>query len=130
MAASPAFAATPNRGFGLVSATLDTSLTAPTNVTTIFTAGASGSKVDEIDLTGVGTTAAGVVNVFLYDGANYHLIDQFLVTGVTSSTTAIAFSAKHTYENLLLVSGDSIRVTNTVAGNQSLISCIASGGDF
>lgn len=130
MAAAPAFAATPNVGSGLVSGTADTSLTAPTNVTTIFTAGASGSKVDEIRLQGVGTLVAAVLNIFAYDGSTYHLIDQVLIVATTSSTTAVAFQAIRTYENLILPTGWTIRITQTVAGNVSLIKGTAFGGDF
>ena len=130
MATNPAFAATVNTGSGLVNATLDTSLTAPTNITTIFTAGASGSKIEEITMVGVGTTVAGVVNIFRYDGATYHLIDQVLVSAVTSSTTAIAFYNTKKYINLFLKNGDTLRVTNTIAGNQSLIKVTAFGEDF
>lgn len=129
-AAAPAFAATPNVGTGLVPATLDTSLTAPTNVTTIFSAGASGSKVDQIQCQGLGTTVAANVNLFLVRSGTLYLIDQFPITAVTSSTTAVAFFLAHTYENLVLVSGDVLKVTNTVAGNQSLINVTAFGGDF
>lgn len=130
MASAPAFAATPNVGSGLVPATLDTSLTAPTNVTTILTAGASGSKIQEIILQGVGTTVASVVNIFRYDGATYHLIDQVLVAAVTSSTILVAYRASRVYDNLVLKSGDTLRVTNTVSGNQSMIKVTALGGDF
>lgn len=129
-ATAPAFAATPNTKSGLVPATADTSLTAPTNATSIFTAGASGSKVDQIQCQGVGTTVAGVVNVFLFRSATYYLIDQFLISAVTSSTILLAFQAVHTYENLILDATDEIRVTTTVAGNQSLIQVTAFGGDF
>lgn len=130
MASAPAFAATPNNGSALASATLDTSLTAPTNVATIFTAGASGSKVESVTMQGVGTTVAGVVNLFAYDGSTYHLIDQFLVTAVTSSTTALAWQAIRTYANLVLKTGWSLRFTVTVSGLQSLIKGSAFGGDF
>ena len=56
----------------LVSATLDLSLTAPTNITTIVTAASTGTKIDHLRVQGVGTTVAGVLNVFLFDGATYH----------------------------------------------------------
>ncbi len=130
MASNPAFATTVNTGSGLVNATLDTSLTAPTNTTTIFTAGASGSKIEEITMVGVGTTVASNVNVFRYDGATYHLIDQFPISAVTSSTTAVAFYLTRRYYNLFLKNGDTLRVTNTVAGNQSMIKVTAFGADF
>jgi hypothetical protein len=129
-AAAPAFAATPNRGFHLISATLDTSLTAPTNGVTIFTAGASGSKVDQITVQGVGTTVAAVCNIFVYNAVTYALIDQFLITAITSSTTAVAYQAIHTYENMILDATETLVATQTVAGNQSLLMVTAQGGDF
>lgn len=130
MAADPAFAATPENASVIASATLDTSLTAPTNVATLFTAAASGSKIEELVFEGLGTTVAGLVNVFLHDGSTYHLFDQFVVTAVTSSTTAAAFRVAKTYSNLILENGWSIRFTVTVAGLQSLIKGHAFGGSF
>lgn len=130
MSSNPSFATTINVGSGLTNATLDTSLTAPTNITTIFTAGASGSKIEEITAIGVGTTVASNLNIFRYDGATYHLIDQFAVSAVSSSTTAVAYYNTKRYFNLFLKSGDTLRITNTVAGNQSLIKVTAFGADF
>lgn len=131
MAASPSFAATPVTWAGLVPATADTSLTAPTNVTTLGTGGASGTKIDSISCQAVGSTAAGVVNVFLHDGTTYHLFDQFLVPAVTSSTTARAWRQSRSYPDLVLPSSSwSLRATNTVSSNQSMIKVVAVGGDF
>lgn len=130
MATAPAFAATPNVASAIASATLDTSLTAPTNVATLTTGGASGTKVEEVVFEGLGTTAAGVINLFLYDGSTYHLYDQIPVIAVTSSATAAAFRAARSYANLLVKSGWSLRFTVTVAGLQSLIKGTATGGDF
>lgn len=129
MATAPAFAATVNTGTGLP-ATADTSLTTPTNQVTVLTAGASGSKVEEIVVQAVGTTVAGMINIFRYDGATYHLIDQFIITAITSSTTAAAYRQNRTYANLLLKNGDTLRASQTIAGNASLLKVTAFGGDF
>jgi len=130
MASTPAFATTVNVGSALVPSTLDTSLTAPTHVSTVLTAGANGSKIEEITAIGVGTTVAANLNIFRYDGATYHLIDQFAVSAVTSSTTATAYFNTKRYFNLFLKSGDTLVVTITVAGDQSLIKVTAFGADF
>jgi len=130
MSSTPGFAATPANGSGTVPATQDTSLIAPTNVTTILTAGAAGSRIDEIRVVGLATTVAGVVNIFAYDGSTYHLIDQVLVTAVSSTTTAVAFSAVRYYANLILKNGWSLRVAQTVAGNTSSLKVSAFGGDY
>lgn len=130
MATAPAFAATVNVGSGLVPATLDTSLTAPTNVTTIVTGGSSGTKVEELIFQAVLTTAAGVVNVFLYDGSTYNLYDQVLIAAVTSSTTAVAWRTNRQYSNLIVKSGWTLRVSQTISTNQSGIKVTATGGDL
>ena len=130
MATSPQFAATVNVGSGLVPATADSSLTAPTNTTTIFTAGSSGSRVDYIRAFGVGTTVAGRLNIFRYDGSSYWLIDQALVNATTPSATQAVWSIVLSYPELVLKSGDSIRVAVMESGNESLICCSAFGGDL
>src|SRR3972149_6990574 len=99
MATDPVFASTPKVGSALPT-TPDTSLTAPTNQVTVLTAATAGTKIEEVRVQGVGTTVAGVLNLFRYDGATYHLIDQVLITAVTSSATALAFQQTRTYANL------------------------------
>ena len=129
MSATPQFYGTPAVGAGLVPATLDTSLTAPTNTTDIVTGGTNGTKIEEIVIQGVGTTVAAVLNIFYYDGTTHHLVDQVLITAVTSNTTAVAFRRRLLYDNLLIKNGHKLRVSQTVAGNQSLIKVTAFGND-
>ena len=131
MASAPVFAATPVCWSGLVPATADTSMVTPTNVTTLGTAGASGTKIEEIVCQGVGTTAAGVVNIFLYDGSTYHLYDFFIVPAYTASTTVGAWRASRQYQNLILPANTwTLRCTVTTAGDQSLVKVTATGGSY
>lgn len=125
----PAFAAAVNVGSALPS-TADTSLTNPTNQVTVATAGANGMKISAIDVQGVGTTVAGVVNIFRHDGSTYHLVDQFVITAVTSSTTAAAYRNSRKYEDLTLNANDTLRASQTVAGNASLLKVNAYGANF
>ena len=119
MATSPIYATTPKVG-SVAAAGFDTSLTAPSTTATVLTGGTSGSKVEEIIIQGTGTVAAGVVNLWLYDGSNYSLFDQILLTAVTSSTTAVAFRAVRQYTNLWLPSNSwTLRVTHTVTANDT-----------
>lgn len=133
MATSAQYAATPRFGAGLLT-TADTSLTAPTTVATILTAGSSGTRIDYIDIQGVATTVAGIVNLFVYDGTTYHLWAQVNVVAVTSSTTAAAWSAALSSNSnanimpLTLPTGHSLRATTTIA--QTGIKVSAYGGDF
>jgi hypothetical protein len=133
MSTSAQYASTPKIGSALLT-TADTSLTAPTTVGTVFTAGASGSRIDYIDIQGVATTVASLVNIFIFDGTNYFLYTQIPVQVVTSSTTAPAFQAvtsSNTNANILpinLPTGYSLRATTSVT--QTGVRVIALGGDY
>ena len=133
MSTAAQYASTPKVGSANLT-TADTSLTAPTTVGTIFTAGSSGSRIDYIDIQGVATTVAGLINLFIYDGTTYFLWQQVPVIAITSSTTAPAFNATLSSNNnanvmpLCIPTGYSLRATTSVA--QTGIRVIAYGGDF
>lgn len=133
MATSAQYAATPKIGSANLT-TADTSLTAPTTVGTVLTAGASGTRIDYIDIQGVATTTACLVNLFIYDGTNYILWTQVPVIAVTSSTTAPAFAAtlsSNVNANLMpliLPTGYSLRAAVSVT--QTGVRVTAQGGDF
>jgi hypothetical protein len=129
MATDPAFAATVNVGSALPT-TADTSLTAPTNQVTVLTPGASGAKVEEIVCIGVGTTVAGLIHIFRYDGSTYHLIDTFTVAAVTVSTTVAPWREARAYTNLVLKSADTLRAAQSIIGNASKVKVTAFGADF
>ena len=126
MAAAPSFAATV-KASAVNIATADTSRTSPTNVGTVFTAGASGSRIDEVNIIATGTTTAGVVRLWVYTGSAYYLLSETLVTAITPSTTLAVFSFISTYNNLMLPSGYSLRATTN---NSESFNVIAFGGDF
>jgi hypothetical protein len=133
MSTSAQYAATPKVGSALLT-TADTSLTAPTTVGTVFTAGASGSRIDYIEVMGVATTVASLVNLFIYDGTTYVLWAQIPVQAITTSTTAPSFVANlssNTNANILplnLPTGYSLRATTTVT--QTGVRVTSYGGDF
>lgn len=133
MATSAQYAATPKIGSATLT-TADTSLTAPTTVGTVLTAGASGTRIDYIDIQGVATTTACLVNLFIYDGSTYILWTQVPVIAVTSSTTAPAFAAtlsSNVNSNLMpliLPTGYSLRAAVSVT--QTGVRVTAQGGDF
>lgn len=133
MATSAQYAATPRIGSATLT-TADTSLTAPTTVGTILTAGSSGTRIDYIDIQGVATTTASIINLFIYDGTNYILWAQVPVIAVTSSTTAPAFAAtlsSNVNANLMpliLPTGYSLRAAVSVT--QTGVRVTAQGGDF
>jgi hypothetical protein len=133
MSTSAQYASTPKFGSAVLT-TADTSLTAPTTVGTVVSAGASGTRIDYIDVQGVATTIAGLVNLFVFDGTTYILWAQVPVQAVTSSTTVPAFASvlsSNTNANIMplnLPTGYSLRATTTVA--QTGVRVTAYGGDF
>jgi hypothetical protein len=134
MATDPQFASSINLGTALLGAA-ETNLQAPTTTSVIVTAGANGTKIEELVIAGAPTTltaatVAGQVYVFLYDGSAYHLYDSILVTAVTPSTTVAPFRVNRFYVNLILKNGWSLRASQSIVGNASLLNVFASGGDL
>ena len=133
MATSAQYASTPIVGSANLT-TADTSLTAPTTVGTVLTAGSSGSRIDYIEVQGVATTVSSLINLFIHDGTNYILWQQVPVQAITSSTTSPAFSAVLSSNGnanvmpLTLPTGYSLRATTSVT--QSGVRVTAYGGSF
>ena len=115
MAASPVFAVTPRIG-NVSIATAESSYTAPTNVGTLITGVASGTRVAEVVVKTAATSAAAIVRLFLYDGTTYWLFDEITVAAATGSATVQQTRVSTTYNNLILPSASwSVRVTTSVA---------------
>ena len=127
MATTPSFASTVRVGLGTL-ATADTARTGtPTNVVTVFTAGSSGSRIDEINIIATATTTAGVVRLWIYNGTTYYLFEEILVSAVTPSTTVATYNTTLTFNNFMLPTGHSLRATTN---NSEGFNVIAFGGDF
>lgn len=103
MAQRAAFAATPRYAVGQVATantTRDGTGTGP--ATAIFTAGTNGSLIYEIDVQAIGTTTAGMVRLYIYNGTNARLFDEVPIAALTPAATQIAARASKTYSNLIL----------------------------
>ncbi len=128
MAAAPAFAATPHNG--AVASVVDATK-AGVSAASVFVAGASGSKIEEITVKADGDPADCTVCLYLYDGSAYWLWDEWDIGNpAAGSTTVAAYRETRTYENLILKSGWTLRVTHTVATTSGSIFVHAFGGDF
>jgi hypothetical protein len=108
------YAAIPKIGTGTVT-TGDTSRSAPTNVSTIFTSGTNGSRIDRINLTAIGTTIASTLRLFLVAGSVGAAISSIAFSGTTATvTTAVAHGLST--GNLVTLQGaapSAYNVTNT-----------------
>lgn len=105
MAASPQYASTPKIGTAVVS-TANTNRDGTGTLGTVFTAGASGSRLDTIEVQATAPTTAGMVRLFISDGTNHRLFAEVPVVAVTPSATVPAFSA--------LVAGNAQGLVNNV----------------
>lgn len=115
MATSPVFAVTPRVGAVSI-ATADSSYTAPTNVGTLITGVAAGTRISEIVVKCAATSSAAIVRIFLYDGSTYWLFDEVTVAAATGSATVQQTRVSTIYNNLILPSASwSIRVTTSVS---------------
>lgn len=112
-------------------ATANTNRDGTGTIGTVFTAGANGSKIDHIDICAAGTTTAGVVRLYLYDGSTYYLWKEILIAAITPSATIaaamVALDCSVPGNSLYLASGWSLRASTH---NAETFKVIAMGGDY
>lgn len=132
MATNAQYAATPKLGIGQVSVA-NTNRDGTGTIATIFSAGANGSRIDAIDIKAVGTTTAGMIRLFIHDGANARLLAEVPVVAVAPSGTLPAWEAQLNTNSmsqilpLVLPTGYSLRAATN---NAETFNVIALGGDF
>jgi hypothetical protein len=97
-------------------------------IATVFTAGSSGSRIDDIYITATGTTTAGVVRLYLNDGTNTWLFQEILVTAITPSTTVQVFQFVLLNQALILANGWSLRASTNNAETFNIQ--VTRAGDF
>lgn len=127
MAVQAQYAATPRSALGQVT-TANTNRDGTGTIATIFTAGASGSRVDDIYIVATGTVTAGVVRLFINDGTNTRLWQEILVTATTPSTTVQVWSATLLNSALILPNGFSLRASTNNAETFNV--AVTRAGDF
>ena len=132
MATQAQYAATPKCGIGQVSVA-NTNRDGTGTIATVFSAGANGSRIDAINLKAVGTTTAGMLRLFIHDGANARLLTEVPVVAITPSGTLPAWEAQLNVNTmtqvlpLVLPTGYSLRASTH---NAETFNVIALGGDF
>lgn len=127
MASNANYAATPRTAVAQLSAA-NTNRDGTGTIVTVFTAGASGSRVDDLLITATAATTAGVVRLYIHDGTTARLWREVLVSAITPSTTVSPFSAVLTNLALLLQSGYSLRASTNNA--EAFNVCVTRAGDF
>ncbi len=132
MSTAANYASTPKCGIGQIS-TANTNRDGTGTIGTIFTAGASGSRIDAINIKATGTTTAGMIRLFIHDGTNARLLTEVPVTAITPSGTLPSWEAQLNTNTmtqvlpLVLPTGYSLRAATN---NAETFNVIALGGDF
>ena len=130
MAASPAFISTPRIGRCSLS-TANTATDGTGTITDLITGVAAGTRVLSINVQGTATTVAALVNIFLYDGTNYDLFDQFTITATTGSNTVKGYRLVTAYTDLVLPTASwKLGATISVAPTTGTVRVAAFGGDL
>ena len=127
MASSPGFAATPRCAIAQIS-TANTLRDGTGTIGTVFTAGASGSRIENVTIAATGTTTAGMVRLFVHNGTTAYLLQEIPVYAITPSSTVSSFYAYVQFENgLIIPTSYSLRASTN---NAETFNVIAQGGDF
>jgi hypothetical protein len=94
----------------------------------VLPAGAAGTRIDDLDITAKGTTTAGMVRLFLKNGANYALWREYQVPANTVSATNPAWTISLSNLGLILASGWSLAATTEKAEAFNVI--VKRAGDY
>ena len=127
MATTAQYAATARTAIAQVS-TANTNRNGTGTIATVFTAGSSGSRIDDIFIVATGTTTAGVVRLFVNDGTTSWLWQEILVPAITPSTTVQVFSASLLNQALILATSFSLRASTNNAETFNIL--VTRAGDF
>lgn len=127
MATSPQFAATPRIGSGQATAA-NTNRDGTGTLANIITGVAAGTKIQEVVIQATGTTTAGMVRLYLFDGTNNRLFDEFVVSAIAVGASTAAFRTSKSYDNLTLPSASWILKAST--HNAETFNVVALGADL
>ena len=132
MASSPSYAALPRCGIAQVTVA-NTARDGTGTLATVFTAAATGSRIDAINLKATGTTTAGMIRLFVHDGTTARLLTELPVVALTPAATLPSWEAQLNTNTMtqvlpiILPTGFSLRAATN---NAETFNVIALGGDF
>ena len=130
MAANPSFISTPRIG-RLSLSTANTATDGTGTINDLITGVAAGTRVLSVNVQGTVTTAASLVNLFLWNGTTWDLFDQITISAVTGGNTAKSYRLVTVYTDLVLPSATwKIGATITVAPTTGTVRVFAFGGDL
>lgn len=128
MANNAQFVSVPKNGTAQVSVA-NTALDGTGTLTTVYAAGATGSRIDSLLVQATGTTTAGMIRLFISDGSATRLIMELPVVAVTPAATIPAWSATVNFpKGLVLQATWTLKAGTHNAETFNIIPTVA--GDF
>lgn len=130
MSTTANYASTPRTAIAQVSAANTARDGTGANIVTVITGASTGTRVDDITITGTGTVAsATVVRLFLCEGSTNRLFEEILVPAHTPSTTVPVFSFKLRDLGILLANNN-WNIKASVETNNVFNIHVTRAGDF
>jgi hypothetical protein len=126
MANSPSFAGTINSQNSTVSVA-NTNRNGTGTLVTSYTAGSSGSRVENIRFQARGTTTAGMIRIFRDNGTTVSLFKEYIVTAITATGTSLVFNLEVSNLAWLLAPGELLKTSTEKAETFNIF---IEGGNF
>jgi len=126
---SPIFILTPNCSTGVLS-TANTGRDGTGTLVDVFTAGSNGSRLEWLRASATGTTTAGMLRFFYYDGTNNRFLFEVPVPAITPSATVGAYTTHMQFGDtypLVLESGHILKMSTEKSETFHVVSI---GGDY
>jgi hypothetical protein len=134
MASAPIYIGTPRASHASV-VTANANYDGSGTLATIFTAGASGSRITTVTLTGkvaaAATQAADTVTLYIHDGTNARAVRNIAVPVGSGPIAAAVQNYTTTFAvDWQLPNAYSLRASTVVGGATGIYECCAFGGDY
>lgn len=80
-------------------------------IVNVLAAGTAGSRIDEVRLVATGSTTAGMLRLYLFDGTNHHLLREVPVDANTASASNPVWQTALYDMALIMQAGTSLRAS-------------------
>lgn len=95
-------------------------ITGTTGLVALTTTSTDGTRIDGINIKGAGTTALGIISVWLYNGTTSYLIDEISCAAVTPSAILAGDFNSRLYYNFTLPPTYQLFVSSTISQNYNV----------
>ena len=128
MSTSSQYVSTPKNGVAQISVA-NTLRDGTGTLGTVFTAGATGSRIDRLTIQATATTTAGMIRLFISNGTTTVLIREIPVLAITPAATTPAWGMDYVFDGgLILQATWTLKAGTNNAEAFNLIPTVA--GDF